>query len=372
MDRFLHFQYGCERHYPVRNRRRPPIPARQVVSESESSEEVFLPSAPPRSSSPALLPMECFEIPNRLLCPITFQLFEDPVVATDGHTYERAAILRCISSSQRSPLTRDPLISNQLVPTRLVKDMADEVRDSIRIARSMYKYQLDFHFEKREEIGPEDSSVQRKEFAVHWIKQQERLNDENCVLIYFGGENATKLAEIHRKLTIYPHLIRLYGQVRNKENEILFLQERNTKPSLNEFLNQNTPVNVLKRILSQIALTLIFLSEHSISYGRISKSFVYIQEGFENCEDLLIKLDKVSNYLLLDEEDLKNEDLAPEFRKSLIYTEKSDVYAFGRFVQQIYPTEDLTDEQKHFLYCCLDEEPTSRPNVSELNSFFVL
>ena len=32
------------------------------------------------------------QIPEELLCPITQELFQDPVVATDGHTYEKAQI----------------------------------------------------------------------------------------------------------------------------------------------------------------------------------------------------------------------------------------------------------------------------------------
>jgi hypothetical protein len=34
------------------------------------------------------------EPPSHLLCPITLQLLEDPVVATDGVTYERSAITK--------------------------------------------------------------------------------------------------------------------------------------------------------------------------------------------------------------------------------------------------------------------------------------
>ncbi len=30
------------------------------------------------------------------ICPITYQIFRDPVIAGDGYTYERAAIVRWI------------------------------------------------------------------------------------------------------------------------------------------------------------------------------------------------------------------------------------------------------------------------------------
>ena len=40
----------------------------------------------------------------------------DPVVAADGHTYERAAIEAWLKSHQTSPMTREPLAHKNLVP----------------------------------------------------------------------------------------------------------------------------------------------------------------------------------------------------------------------------------------------------------------
>lgn len=52
-------------------------------------------------------------------CPITMEPCVDPVVASDGHTYERDAILTLLSRSDRpqSPLTRQPL-NDIVVPNR--------------------------------------------------------------------------------------------------------------------------------------------------------------------------------------------------------------------------------------------------------------
>ena len=45
-----------------------------------------------------------------LMCPISQDLFEDPVVASDGHTYSRACIERWMNCGQRSsPVTRERL-----------------------------------------------------------------------------------------------------------------------------------------------------------------------------------------------------------------------------------------------------------------------
>ena len=65
-----------------------------------------------------LLPPEQFsgqEPPDELLCPITFELMEDPVFAADGHTYERRAIQQSIDTgNMRSPITNAPLENGNL------------------------------------------------------------------------------------------------------------------------------------------------------------------------------------------------------------------------------------------------------------------
>ena len=56
-----------------------------------------------------------------LICPITFPLFQDPVVAEDGHTYERNAIIEWIQRNETSPLTREPITIAGLRPNHTVK-----------------------------------------------------------------------------------------------------------------------------------------------------------------------------------------------------------------------------------------------------------
>ncbi|UJR17797.1 hypothetical protein I4U23_004696 [Adineta vaga] len=49
-----------------------------------------------------------------LFCPITLQLFRDPVIAADGHVYEREAIIQWINEHGTSPFTRQTLNINEL------------------------------------------------------------------------------------------------------------------------------------------------------------------------------------------------------------------------------------------------------------------
>jgi len=65
-----------------------------------------------------------------LICPITYQIFRDPVIAGDGHTYERAAIVRWILEHGTSPLTRQPLNLNELQADDYLKNLAAQRRSS--------------------------------------------------------------------------------------------------------------------------------------------------------------------------------------------------------------------------------------------------
>ena len=49
-----------------------------------------------------------------LICPITLEMFRDPVIAGDGHIYEREAIVQWIREHGTSPLTRQQLNINEL------------------------------------------------------------------------------------------------------------------------------------------------------------------------------------------------------------------------------------------------------------------
>jgi len=80
----------------------PPFPSRLVTSPGS-------PPALPSLSPPAyLVSDECDResLPNEFLCPITREVMTDPVVAEDGHSYERFAIRQWFSEGKStSPKT---------------------------------------------------------------------------------------------------------------------------------------------------------------------------------------------------------------------------------------------------------------------------
>ncbi|CAF0932013.1 unnamed protein product [Didymodactylos carnosus] len=63
-----------------------------------------------------------------LTCPITGELFRDPVMADDGHTYDRKAITRWLRENKTSPITREHIELATLRTNYTVKRLVDNYR----------------------------------------------------------------------------------------------------------------------------------------------------------------------------------------------------------------------------------------------------
>ena len=55
-------------------------------------------------------------VPDGFECPITHEVMDDPVVAADGQSYERAAIARWLANHESSPATGARLPNRELTP----------------------------------------------------------------------------------------------------------------------------------------------------------------------------------------------------------------------------------------------------------------
>ncbi|XP_040213837.1 WD repeat, SAM and U-box domain-containing protein 1 isoform X2 [Rana temporaria] len=60
-------------------------------------------------------------IPEEFICPITWEIMKDPVIVSDGYSYERNAIESWISTRRTSPMTNLPLENLLLTPNRTLK-----------------------------------------------------------------------------------------------------------------------------------------------------------------------------------------------------------------------------------------------------------
>jgi hypothetical protein len=79
--------------------------------------------------------IESFTQPHEFCCPMTMEVMSDPVVASDGHTYERGALERIFNTSKISPLTREKLNIRIAIPNlnlkKRIRDYPDDLCDAI-------------------------------------------------------------------------------------------------------------------------------------------------------------------------------------------------------------------------------------------------
>ena len=70
------------------------------------------------------------EIDDIITCPITMVVMREPVVADDGHTYERRAITEWVKRKGTSPLTRERM-SSHFVPNMAIRKMIERLKSSV-------------------------------------------------------------------------------------------------------------------------------------------------------------------------------------------------------------------------------------------------
>ena len=66
------------------------------------------------------------KIPNEWFCPITIQLMINPVIGSDGHTYEKDAIEKWLSNNNSSPITKAPMFISQLIPNIALRNIIQD------------------------------------------------------------------------------------------------------------------------------------------------------------------------------------------------------------------------------------------------------
>ncbi|ACE05862.1 hypothetical protein Aasi_0451 [Candidatus Amoebophilus asiaticus 5a2] len=73
-------------------------------------------------------------IPNECFCSITQEIMEDPVIAQDGHTYERAAIQQWFNTGRRtSPRTGARLLSTDLIANYTMRSLIQDLKVQIPV-----------------------------------------------------------------------------------------------------------------------------------------------------------------------------------------------------------------------------------------------
>ena len=74
------------------------------------------------------LKQEVVKIPPEFLCQISKEIMKDPVLASDGHTYEKANIESYLKQHNKSPVTGEPMQHTFVFPNNSVKQLIEKFR----------------------------------------------------------------------------------------------------------------------------------------------------------------------------------------------------------------------------------------------------
>ncbi|CAF1494387.1 unnamed protein product [Adineta ricciae] len=291
-----------------------------------------------------------------LRCPISMELFRDPVLAPDGHTYERKAIEIWIQKNGTSPMTRQPLSIEQLYPNRTVKELVDIFETSLR--QRNYKFTLDVDVKKKKR-RPIFQTFGKTIYAAEWVVDKNKRPE--IIILKIDSTRAKKEASFYVDLSRHPHIIRTFGFVYDRQNleqqynSILLVQEYAPEGSLYELLQERTIVpdeKILIEMFLQIIEAMICLSSNHVVHGDLACRNVLVFHFDENHPERTIV--KITDFGLSRYSQLYSTTpgaamtvlnivpiryAAPEILSSDSvenYTQKSDVYSMGVLMWEAY------------------------------------
>ena len=75
------------------------------------------------------------DIPPDFVCPLSLSIMKEPVMASDGHTYEKDKIQTWTLKNKTSPISRAELLPH-FFPNLLLKNKIDDWKESYRKAKT--------------------------------------------------------------------------------------------------------------------------------------------------------------------------------------------------------------------------------------------
>ncbi|CAF0782165.1 unnamed protein product [Adineta steineri] len=276
-------------------------------------------------------------------CPITNEIFRDPVMGDDGHTYERKAITEWLKKNGTSPITREPMDINSLKTNYAIKKVIQELKSTFPSQQEHCQFQLDVDIRKTR-TRPLFQGFGKSIYEVEWINR----NGPPIILLRIDGAKANREASFYVQLSCHPHIVRTFGLVQSNPGSFMLLQECAPHGDLSELLRENgfKPIErVLRKIFLQVCDAMICLADNGIIHGDLACRNVLVFR-FNPIEPNgnLVKLTDFgltrgsTIYSMVDSPSMTTMTtipiryVAPEILRSpdkANYSEKSDVYSMG-------------------------------------------
>ena len=319
---------------------------------------------------------------DSLKCPITCELLRDPVIGSDGHTYERESITSWLQQHGTSPLTREPMVIESLRPNHSIRQMIDEF--AVISQKNEYQFRLNVDVRKTE-TRPWFKVFNKSIYKAEWVQKQ----GPPIVLMKIEGAKASREASFYVKFSCHPHIVRTYGLVETDPNSVMLVQEYAENGDLGELLREDgckPNRHVLIEIFTQIIDAMICLADNKIVHGDLAcRNVLVFRFDASDPEKNLVKLSdfgltKVSDIFSVATSTSQTTTIiiptrycAPEVLRTngdrTSYSEKSDVYSMGVLMWEAcsygaLPFSSVNDDNE-VRRCKLRGDQLPRPAVCE-------
>ncbi|CAF3613586.1 unnamed protein product [Rotaria socialis] len=287
-------------------------------------------------------------------CPITLSLFRDPVVAQDGHTYERAAIEEWIRKNGTSPFTNKQISLEHLVPNYAIKKIVEQFENSLKNKNFQYVLDVDV---KKKKGRPLFQTFGKTIYSAEWLPANEGRPE--IILLKIDGARANKEASFYVDLSRHTNIVRTFGIVNDEDsnqNSIMLLQEYAPEGSLYEVLTERKkPLSeeILIEIFLQVIDAMAYLALNGVVHGDLACRNVLVFRLDENDpRNVVVKVTDfgISRYSKIYSQTrtvarttlnvIPTRYCAPEVLSTAVtakdFTEKSDVYSMGVLMWEAY------------------------------------
>lgn len=132
------------------------------------------------------------DIPTEWKCSITLEIMKDPVICSDGHSYERNAIERWLRTNNNSPMTGLPIDRHTLTPNIALRNLIQEGQNSTKTSLIPYVPSKVSHNYKLTKCHDGDIMIH---FNLSSPKENENRNPAIFIcVIDVSGSMATKVS----------------------------------------------------------------------------------------------------------------------------------------------------------------------------------
>ena len=122
------------------------------------------------------------DIPDEFICPITLEIMTEPVLCSDGYTYERNAILQIRGS--HSPMTREIIDKTKLIPNRALKNTILRYIEEKQKAELEKIEKVKLEAEKKsEEATKQDETHVNSETELETLMTNNKIEHEIPILL---------------------------------------------------------------------------------------------------------------------------------------------------------------------------------------------